>query len=118
MFIEISWRGFTHWSMGICAGVCFLGIYCLEKYAQNLHILIKCILGAFFITLNEFFAGCIVNLALGWNVWDYTNTPFNVLGQVCLLFSFYWFLLCIPAFFAAKKLKSLFIQKNIEIQEI
>ncbi len=106
MLIEIMWRGFTHWSMGICAGVCFVGLYLLEEYYPELNLFIKCFLGALFITFNEFVTGCIVNILLGWNVWDYSKTPFNILGQVCLVFSFLWFLLCIPAFKLAKLLKN------------
>lgn len=102
MLIEILWRGYTHWSMGICSGICFAGIYLFEKYRGSMSIFFKCIFGAFFITLNEFITGCIVNLALGWDVWDYSKTPYNLLGQICLPFSLVWFLLCIPAFLLAR----------------
>lgn len=50
-------------------------------------------IGAVIITVLEFICGCIVNLALGWNVWDYSNTPLNILGQVCLPFTIIWFLI-------------------------
>lgn len=29
--IEISWRGYTHWTMGIVGGLCFLGIGLLNN---------------------------------------------------------------------------------------
>ena len=108
MLIEIMWRGYTHWSMGICAGVCFIGIYSIEKYRSDLNIIIKCVIGSAFITLNEFITGCIVNIIMKWNVWDYSNTHFNVLGQICLLFSFFWFLLCFPAFKISKIINEIF----------
>ena len=38
--------------------------------------------------------GLVVNLGLGWQVWDYGKEFGNFLGQICPLFSFYWFLLC------------------------
>ncbi len=104
MFLEILWRGYTHWSMGICAGVCLLGIYAFEKAFSYTPPILKYCLGALFITFNEFITGCIVNVWLGWNVWDYSKTPLNVCGQICLLYSVLWFLLCIPAFFLSKKL--------------
>lgn len=28
-----------------------------------------------------------------WNVWDYSNMPFNLLGQICLPFTVIWFFL-------------------------
>ena len=52
----------------------------------------QCIIGSFVVTGIEFVSGCIVNLWLGWNVWDYSNMPLNLLGQICLPFSLLWVL--------------------------
>ena len=38
----------------------------------------------------EFAAGCVLNLWLGLGVWDYTDMPFNLMGQICLPFSAAW----------------------------
>ena len=38
----------------------------------------------------EFAAGCVLNLWLGLGVWDYTDMPFNLMGQICLPFSAVW----------------------------
>ena len=46
----------------------------------------QCIIGSFVVTGIEFVSGCIVNLWLGWNVWDYSHLPLNLLGQICLPF--------------------------------
>ena len=35
----------------------------------------------------------IVNIILGWNVWDYSNLPGNLLGQICPQFTVLWFFL-------------------------
>lgn len=45
----------------------------------------------------EFVVGLIVNVAWKQNVWDYSNLPLNIMGQVCLPFSILWFLITIPA---------------------
>ena len=37
-----------------------------------------------------------MNLRLGWQVWDYSSQPGNVLGQVCPLFCFLWLMLSLP----------------------
>lgn len=53
------------------------------------------------VTVTEFAAGCVLNLWLGLNVWDYSALPFNLLGQICLPFFFVWFGICmvfIPVF--------------------
>ena len=47
----------------------------------------------FVITTFEFITGCIVNLWLKWNIWDYSGVFGNVLGQICLPFSLIWVLL-------------------------
>lgn len=38
----------------------------------------------------EFITGLVVNIWLGLGVWDYSNMPFNLLGQICLPFAFAW----------------------------
>ncbi len=108
MFLEILWRGYTHWSMGICGGICFLELYLIEMHFFDYPPIVKCSLGSVLITTNELITGCIVNILLGWNVWDYSDRPLNVGGQICLTFSFVWFLLCIPAFFLARKIRTAF----------
>ena len=46
------------------------------------------------VTLVEFCAGCVLNLWLGLDIWDYSDIPFNLLGQICLPFSLVWWVLC------------------------
>ncbi len=92
--IEILWRGYTHWTMTLTGGACFAVLYFLHVYAVHLPFFLRCLYGACAITLLEFAAGCIVNLWLGWRVWDYSNVPLNLCGQVCLLYSVLWLGLC------------------------
>ena len=54
----------------------------------------------------------VVNLLLGWGVWDYTNRPFNLLGQICLLFSGLWTLLSLPAMYICRWLDGKFFHKS------
>ena len=92
--IEILWRGFTHWTMFILGGGCFVIMGLLNEYRFSWKdsLLKQSVISAVIITIFEFITGCIVNLWLGWAVWDYSNLPFNLLGQICL----YYFLLWIP----------------------
>lgn len=93
--IEILYRGFSHWTMFIVGGLCLIlvGIQNEFKCMAKVGILPQMAIGACIITALEFIVGCIVNLGLGWNVWDYSGLPFNILGQVCIPFIGYWFLL-------------------------
>lgn len=93
--IELIWRGFTHWTMPITGGLCFLFLYLISTRFR-VPLWKKWVLSAVVITTVEFLVGIIVNIKLGWRVWDYSNRAFNLMGQICLLFTFYWFLLAIP----------------------
>lgn len=94
--LEVIWRGYTHWTMAVTGGLCFLLIYKADFKLRKKSILLKCLTGAITITALELAAGIIVNVALKWNVWDYSSLPLNLFGQVCLIYSLMWFVLCIP----------------------
>ena len=97
--IEILYRGHSHWSMAICGGVCLVAICLINKQFSSWNILLRATLCALAITAIEFLAGCILNLWLDWHVWDYRSLPFNLLGQIAPLFTFFWFLLSLPVCF-------------------
>ena len=98
-WIEMLWRGYTHWTMFLLGGGCFVVLGLLNEYKIPWHwcLLRQAAVGACIVTGFEFITGCIVNLWLGWQVWDYSDLPFNLLGQICL----YYFLLWIPLSAAA-----------------
>lgn len=95
--IEILWRGWTHWTMFLLGGGGFVVLGLLNEYKIPWHwcLLRQAIVGATIITILEFITGCIVNLWLGWGVWDYSALPLNILGQVCLYYFLLWIPLCI-----------------------
>lgn len=90
--IEIMYRGYTHWTMAIVGGLAFLFVGAINNcmFGYRIGIIPQMIIGGIGITCVEFIAGVIINLGLGWHVWDYSNLPFNVMGQVCLPFTFIW----------------------------
>lgn len=94
--LETLWRGYTHWSMTIAGGLCFMLVYGINARHKGWQIWKKCMAGAITVAAVEFIIGCIVNIILGWEVWDYSDMPFSIMGQVCLGFCGLWFLLCIP----------------------
>ena len=96
IFVEMAWRGYSHWTMFFTGGICFLILVRLFQAIKNRTLIEKCVYGALVITTVEFTIGCIVNLWLKMNVWNYSNMPFNILGQVCLLYSVLWGVLSIP----------------------
>ena len=94
--LEVIFRGRSHWSMVVLAFILFLLIGSLNNlFPWEMSLVKQGIIGACMVTVLEFITGCIVNIWLGWNVWDYSNMPLNILGQVCLPFSLLWILLSI-----------------------
>ena len=97
--IEILWRAFrgstpTHWSMFILGGLCFLAIGAInEHFSWETPFWIQAIIGTGVVLILEFVFGCVLNLWLGLGIWDYSDTSFNILGQVCLPFAFAWLFL-------------------------
>ena len=87
--IEVFYREYSHWSMFLLVAVLFIALDLLNEI-WSWNILTQCIVGAVIATLAEFFTGCVVNLWLGWNVWDYSDMWGNVLGQICPAFSLLW----------------------------
>ena len=89
-FIEVLWRGFTHWSMFLLGGFCYLLMGILaEQCCGRLPLWFCCFFSTLSITFLEFITGCVVNLG----------------------FTSLWFLLSIPvselAFWMRKKLNRL-----------
>ena len=93
--MECCWRGYSHWTMFLLGGICFISIGLLNQFylTWNMNVFFQMLLGSVIITVLEFITGCIVNLGLGWNVWDYSDMPLNILGQVCIPFMLLWFVI-------------------------
>lgn len=111
--IEIIWRGYTHWTMLITGGVCFLFLYNIFNILENSPAFVKAIIGSLTITLIEFIAGMIINIKFSLGVWDYSNLPFNVYGQICLPYTILWFALCFPLVYLCNWLKSIELIKKL-----
>ena len=91
MSLEILWRGYTHWTMGVLGGICFICLGLInELLSWETPLVLQMLIGGTIITVLELITGCIVNLWLGWNIWDYSNLPYNLLGQISLFSSIGW----------------------------
>ena len=73
---EVAFRGFSHWSMFLLGGLCFVffaqqGIW--TGWEEPLWKQVGwCVV---FVTASEFITGILVNKVMKWNVWDYTDQP-------------------------------------------
>lgn len=97
MIMEMLWRGRTHISMGILGGICVVLIGIINEIYHDIPLLYQAPLGSIIITILEYISGYILNITLGLNIWDYSDLPFNVNGQVCLYYSLLWMVLSMVA---------------------
>lgn len=91
--IELMARGFSHWTMLFVGGICFILIGIINEIMPKIPLVWQMILSAVIITAVEFVSGCILNIWLGLDIWDYSDETFNLIGQISLKHSIYWFFL-------------------------
>lgn len=96
--IEMLWRGHSHWTMALVGGICFVLIGAINEYLPwELSMIQQAFTGASIVTCVELIAGLILNVWLKLGIWDYSNMPLNLWGQICLPFFFAWVALSVIA---------------------
>lgn len=111
--LEILWRGHSHITMWFCGAICLSGILLIEGAYSHMPLYKRALFSALFITAVEFAFGCIFNLWLRLGVWDYSEMPMNLLGQICLPYCVMWYFLAFPAAFVCK-----FILRAVGLQRV
>lgn len=95
-FIEILWRGYSSPYMMLVGGLCFVIMGLInELFTWEMHIELQALIATIIVLVVEFFSGYILNILCHLNIWDYSNLPCNLMGQISLYFAFLWFPLCI-----------------------
>ena len=82
--------------MGIIGGLSFIIIGRFNEYGSPIKQwpeIFKTLLGTFIILFLEFWGGFLVNIVWKFNIYSYAHLPFNIMGQVSLLFAIFWFFL-------------------------
>lgn len=65
------------------------------KHFQKKPMMLQALIGGLLITVIEFFGGLIVNVLWGLQIWDYsTSFKLNILGQIALIPTLLWTILC------------------------
>lgn len=100
-WIEILWDGSSHWSMFVLGGVCgiLIGLINEYKFTWDVPLWKQVLIGEAIVLPLEFVVGCIVNLWLKLDVWDYSSLPLNIFGQTSLLFAFLFIPIILLAIF-------------------
>ena len=98
VIIELVCRGRSHWTMAVVGGICFILCGLLnEIFTWESTIWFQMLICSLIITAVEFISGLILNIHYGLAIWDYSNIPFNILGQICLPFTILWFFISAAA---------------------
>lgn len=84
VMLELLYRGYSHGSMFLAGGVCFLLIGGLKDLPLGMAV----VLGVLSVTAVELLTGLLVNR--NYTVWDYRDQWGNFLGQICPLFMAIW----------------------------
>lgn len=96
-FLESVTRGYSHWTMFILGGACFLACGFVNNLSsQKTATWEKMVWCMIIITSLELIAGIIVNRYLGWEIWNYSRMPLQVMDQICVPFMLLWYVLGYP----------------------
>ena len=88
--IEILWRRHTHPTMILAGGISFLLFSKIAKRYREKPLVFKAALCALGVTAVELVFGLVFNMIFKMHVWDYSNRPFNLFGQICPEFTLAW----------------------------
>lgn len=86
--LELVWRGWSHGTMFLLGGICFLIIGQLDEAEPELSLPGKLLSGAMICTVGELLFGLLFNR--DYQIWDYRKMPMNWGGQICLPFTLLW----------------------------
>lgn len=90
------------WTMLVLAVILCVPVErCGAELPWDCPLWLQALCCAALVTAAELAAGVVLNLWLGLGVWDYSQMPGNLWGQICPQFVFFWWGLCflfIPVF--------------------
>lgn len=95
--IEILYRGYSHISMFILAGLISITIALMNDFCYSFETdyIIQVITAAIIATIGEGFTGILVNIILKLNVWDYSGLWGNFFfGQCNIFYCMAWIIIC------------------------
>lgn len=91
--LEVIFRGFSFPAMFVCGGLCFILCGVINEKNRCMPLILQMLVASIGITAIEFVFGLVLNVWLGLGMWDYSNMPLNILGQICPQFTLLWFFL-------------------------
>ncbi len=99
LYYAIEWmtRQYSHWTMFLLGGLCFVACGLINSlFGWDFPLFHQMVISTVIITTFEFIAGYILNVKLGLDIWNYSDQPLNLMGQICFSYSSVWFFLSCP----------------------
>ncbi len=97
--LEGLWRipqgGYANILMLPIGGFCGLLVGSVNQFPRfyNMKVWKQAAIGTVIVLAVEYVSGCVLNIRLNFDIWDYSDMAFNINGQICPQFAALWFLL-------------------------
>ena len=89
--LELLFRNYSHGSMFLLGGLCFWLCGRIGKlFEGEIPFIWQMLLCAITITTLELIVGYLVNIKWQLQIWDYSQMPGNIYGQICIPFTVIW----------------------------
>ena len=89
-----------------------LGLFNEWPRIRKMNVFFHALFGTLLIFILEFGSGIILNIFLRFNIWDHSEIPLNLLGQIALPYAIVWFFLCPFVFWLDDYLKFVLYKKG------
>jgi uncharacterized membrane protein len=93
--LELLYRQYSSFWMILVGGLCCFLIGRLNEHPKfyKCKMWQQCFIGTGITLCIEFISGMILNVCLKMNIWNYSDLPFNLYGQISLYYAWLWFAL-------------------------
>ncbi len=101
-FIELLYHERVIFAASVIMGIYFAIIHKINRALTDEPIYTKALISTFAITAVELGFGVITNRVMHLHLWDFSDSLFHVLGQICMRECFIRFMIALPVIFLSK----------------
>ncbi len=101
-FIELLYHERVLFAASIIMGIFFAIIHRINRALTDEPIYTKALISTFAITAVELAFGVITNRVMHLHLWDFSDSLFHVLGQICPREAFVRFMIAFPVIYLSK----------------
>ncbi|MBQ8254355.1 MAG: hypothetical protein IJY94_02495 [Clostridia bacterium] len=101
-FIEALYHERVIFAASVIMGVYFFMIHRINRALKDEPIYTRALISTFAITAVELVFGIITNRVMHLHFWDFSDSLFHVLGQICPRESFIRFVIAFPVIYLSK----------------